>query len=273
MEQKYFLYIDILGFSTLVKSNSPKIDQIFKILNSLKAHKHFAFKTIVFSDTILVFNEDSSREDEYYMMYLCEFVQDLFYSTNHLNVYFRAVLNRGEFIYRKLSNIESYYGKALIDCYEKEKEIKSIGLFVDKTISKKIITFTVIDFDKNFDFVILNQAFDELDQISGGKLPIEYEDLLETDIASRIDEDLFFLREIEYLKNNHPDEDVKLKYENTYNLLKNKYMNLFNIFEEQGFLPMTINSSYAGHYNPFELLSEKEFKCENRKSPQPRNNE
>ena len=54
--EKTFLYIDILGFKNLVTSNTDKVESIFKIIDSLHVHKDIAFRTIVFSDTILVFN-------------------------------------------------------------------------------------------------------------------------------------------------------------------------------------------------------------------------
>ena len=80
-----------------------------------------------------------------------------------------------------------------------------------------------------------------------------------TDMLGRIDEDLLFFREIEYLKENHPKESVKLKYKNTYKLYRNQYPELFKTFEEQGFLPMTINSAHTGSINPFEIRAEKEI--------------
>ena len=58
--EKTFLYIDILGFKNLVTSNTDKVESIFKIIDSLHVHKDIAFQTIVFSDTILVFNKDNS---------------------------------------------------------------------------------------------------------------------------------------------------------------------------------------------------------------------
>jgi len=259
MTEKSFLYIDILGFSKMTNNSPNKIEQVFQILDSIKVHRHFAFKTIVFSDTILVFNEDDSRSDDYYVTYLCEFVQDLFYRTIYLNVFFRAVITKGEFKYQKLNNIESYYGKALVDCYNKEKELKAIGLFIDKSFSKEVVTFNTINYDSDFNFIILNQSLDFLNSISNGQLPIDHEHFEETDMLGRIDEDLLFFREIEYLKENHPKESVKLKYKNTYKLYRNQYPELFKTFEEQGFLPMTINSAHTGSINPFEIRAEKEI--------------
>lgn len=52
-----FLYIDILGFSEMVQKQPCKIEKIFQIIDRLSVYKHYAFETIVFSDTILVFNK------------------------------------------------------------------------------------------------------------------------------------------------------------------------------------------------------------------------
>lgn len=46
------MYIDILGFSNLIKQNVERIKKLFKIIDILNAHKHNAFKTITFSDTL-----------------------------------------------------------------------------------------------------------------------------------------------------------------------------------------------------------------------------
>ena len=45
--KKYFLYIDILGFSSLVMQD--RIRDLYDRLDSLNAHKHPSFSTIVFS--------------------------------------------------------------------------------------------------------------------------------------------------------------------------------------------------------------------------------
>jgi len=63
--KRVFLYIDILGFENTVRNNPRKADQIFEIFDELKVHGHFALQTVVFSDTVLVFNKDSNRTVDY----------------------------------------------------------------------------------------------------------------------------------------------------------------------------------------------------------------
>ena len=69
---KYLLYIDILGFSDMVKNDYGKITKLFDYINNLNVHRHGAFQTIVFSDTILIFNKEnpiSIDDHEYFVMF------------------------------------------------------------------------------------------------------------------------------------------------------------------------------------------------------------
>src|SRR4051812_2952444 len=98
MTDKYLLYIDFLGFADLVKSNPAEIEKLYSIINSLNVHQHNTFKTIVFSDTILVYNIHDPKnkfEHEYLVMYACEFVNDLLYRLTDKDRYFRAILTYG----------------------------------------------------------------------------------------------------------------------------------------------------------------------------------
>jgi len=104
-----FLYIAILGFENLVRTNPDKVDQVFEIFDTLKVYKHFALQTVVFSDTILVFNKDESLSKDYYCAYLVECVQELFYRLSAINVYFNGILTYGEFHFSRMTNIQAYY--------------------------------------------------------------------------------------------------------------------------------------------------------------------
>jgi hypothetical protein len=258
--KRTFLYIDILGFENLVRTNPSKVDRIFEIFDSLKVYKHFALQTVVFSDTILVFNKDESHTTDYYCTYLVEYAQELFYRLSSINVYFKGILTFGEFNFSQLNNIQAYYGLALIDTYNDEKKLEGFGLFVDKNLTKEIIIFDKIPFTEKYEFVFLCQSLKNLYSKTRGILPIDIELLNETDTFYRIDEDLRFFREIEYLKNNHPCEKVRKKYQTVYDTYKSDLPLFFKVFEVEGFLPFTINSEYTGHINPFDLLSEHELK-------------
>lgn len=260
--KKIFLYIDILGFEKLVRNKSSKVDKIFKIIDELNVHRHFALKTIVFSDTILVFNKSEDHQNHYYVTYLIEYVQELFYKLSNLNIYFKGLITLGEFNFSKLNNIDAYYGLALIDTYKDESKLEGFGLYVDKKITNDIVVFDKIKFDEKYDFVLLCQSLILLYEHTNGKLPIDTEILFETDTFYRIDEDLRFLREIEYLKNEHPVKKIKDKYQKVYEIYKSATPEFFKKFEKEGFLPFTLNPDYPGNINPFEILAEIELNKE-----------
>lgn len=254
-----FLYIDILGFKNFVRTNPTKVDKIFSIVDTLKVHQHFAFDTIVFSDTILIFNKDEGRSTDYHCLYLVEYSQELFYRLSEINVYFKAILTFGDFNFSPMSNIQAYYGLALIDAYEEEEVLEGFGLYINKDLSTKIMTFDKVPFTQKYDFIILCQSLKNLYKKTHGILPIDINLLNETNQFDRLEEDLRFFREIEYLKQNHRNEKVRDKYQKVYDTYKSELPLFFSTFEEQGFLPFTINSDFTGTMNPFVILSEIEL--------------
>lgn len=245
MKKKYFLYIDILGFANLVTKSPEKIKLIYEIINSLNVHKHHAFKTIVFSDTILVYNKidpESDREHNYLVMYACEFVQELTYHLADKDIYFRAILTYDNFTQYNLENIDCYYGDALVNCYNKEKEVNGMGLFIDKNIIKYNGIFPTTSYDKDLDFVFILQSFDRLYKNTQGELPSI--DLLTIDGT---DEYWSIKFELKYLKNiylnsiNGIDPKIRSKYLQTYQLFKNHYKLLLTKFEDNDFNYEIIN--------------------------------
>lgn len=257
--EKAFLYIDILGFKQLVENNSSKIEKIFEIIDGLNVHRHFAFQTIVFSDTILVFNKNENYQNHYYVTYLIEYAQQLFYRLSLINIYFKGIITLGDFNFTKLNNIDAYYGLALIETYQDESMLEGFGLFINKNLSREVVIFDKNDFNEKYDFILLCQSFINLYKYTKGALPIDTSILVETDTYFRIDEDLRFFREIEYLKNNHPIAKIRKKYEKVYDLYKMATPIFFQSFEKEGFMPFTLNPDYIGSINPFEILAESEL--------------
>lgn len=257
--KKTFLYIDILGFESLVKNNSHKVDKLFEVIDGLNVHKHFALRTIVFSDTILVFNKNEEFPNHYYTTFLIEYVQELFYKFSLLNIYFKAIITLGEFNFSRLENIDAYYGLALIDTYNDESKLEGFGLYINKILANDVIVFDQVDFNEKYNYVLLCQSFILLHEHTQGVLPIDLDILSETDTFFRIDEDLRFFREIEFLMNNHPIERIRIKYKTVYNLYKSVTSEYFEIFEKEGFLPFTLHEDYPGKLNPFQILAETEL--------------
>ncbi len=97
---RFLLYIDILGFAEMTKSEPRKVARVYSILDELNVHQHQSFKTIVFSDTVLVYNPDlasSDKDRRYLVWYLIEFAEDLHHRLTGQDIYFRAILTSGSF--------------------------------------------------------------------------------------------------------------------------------------------------------------------------------
>ncbi len=108
MNERYFLYLDIPGFTDLVRQGSNKIDDLYEVIASLNAHSHDAFKVIVFSDTVVVYNVDGGHtpaDSQYLIMFLCEFVKDLMHRLTGRGVYFRAVITHGDFTHYEINGV------------------------------------------------------------------------------------------------------------------------------------------------------------------------
>lgn len=258
--KRAFLYIDILGFASMVKSKSDKIELIFKAMDSLKVFKHDLLQVIVFSDTILVFNKDESRPTHYYVTYLIEYAQELFYKLNWINVFFKGIITYGEFNFKELNNYPAYYGEALIDTYNDEEKLSGFGLYIDKSLHEEVIIFNSIPFNDKYNYILLCQSFVNLYRDTNGLLPVDTPNIFsETDTYHRIDEDLRFFREIEYLKNNYPVEKIRKKYQDVYDLYKSCTPKFFDVFEADGFFPISLSEYYTGSINFTEILAEEEL--------------
>lgn len=165
---KFLLYIDILGFSELLKDEQySKIEMIFKIVNSLNVYSHHAFNTIVFSDTILVynnFNPQTKSDNEYSIMYLVEFAQDLQYRLTGLDTYFRAIIVNGKFHHSKLTNLDAYWGESLVRAYKSEKELPAIGIFLEEKLLEFNVIFDSIRFNNTYFYIFPLQSIRILEE-------------------------------------------------------------------------------------------------------------
>src|SRR4051812_49096729 len=115
--EKYLLYIDMLGFSSLVRKRGA-VKRLYRTIDKLNVHRHDAFKTIAFSDTLLVYNNVSPRsahDRRHLIMYLCEFAQDLYYRLIGPELQFSAYLTKGKFRINEFKKLRAFYGTALIN--------------------------------------------------------------------------------------------------------------------------------------------------------------
>jgi len=243
MTKKYLLYIDILGFSQLVQTNPEKIDELYNTIDSLNAHAHTAFKTIVFSDTILVYNEyDPSTDADhgYFVMYACEFAQDLLYRMIGKDIFFRAILTYGSFDHYHLKNIECFYGPALIRAYLSEKKIQSIGLFIDTKSNKHNNVFPTSRYDNDLSFVFLNQPLESLQLDTEGELPAHPTLFDDTDADVFILPDLKFLKDIHFNMQKHSDPRVRVKHLSAWHFFRSRYQKIVDFIEASNFQPEPI---------------------------------
>lgn len=259
--KRVFLYIDILGFENLVNTKSEKVDKIFQIFDGLNVFKHHSLQVIIFSDTILVFNKEDNWSKDYFITYLVEYAQELFYKLSWLNIYFKGIITFGEFNFNELKNFQAYYGDALVETYKDESFLEGFGLYINKELNNDVVVFDKVDFNEKYDYILLCQSYINLHDDTDGNLPIDTQLFSETDTYFRIDEDLRFFREIEYIKNNYPLEKVRKKHQKVYDIYKIRTEKFFEKFENEGFLPFVLNEEYPGSINPFELLAEKEINC------------
>ena len=247
MVNRYLLYIDILGFSHYVQKDSLQVRRIYKIIENLNAHHHDAFRVIVFSDTILIYNLHeplTEHEKAYYVMFLIEFAQNLLYAFSGKKLFFRALLVSGDFEHITSGRFEKYFGKALVRAYLKEKSIKCCGLFIDKESQKNNDIFAVAKHDKDVFFVYMNQSLDALCRGELGKWPVDPELMYQTDSQWHLAQDVYLLRDLHSLMTKHSDSGVRLKMKATWQYYEKRYPQLLSDLVSNQFSLSVLSSGF-----------------------------
>lgn len=241
MQPRMFLYIDLLGFSDMIKSGYP-VGDIYAHIDALNVHRDKDFTCIVFSDTILVYGKEFWSENKRQaVMWLAEFAQDLFYRLIPLNKNFRAFIAEGEFEHTKMKNIEAYYGKALVDCYEAEKQVNAMGVFLDRDLVCYSDIFRTTVYNDECSFIHVMQALGTLDLSSTIFGPLE--DLTFPFPGGLIDGWEFRIAyEVRYLQNiyrgsldDSAGPKVKQKFANTLELIRTRHPLLVHTLIEKNF--------------------------------------
>jgi len=246
MSDRFLLYIDILGFSEMTRREPRKVARTYAILDSLNVHKHHAFKTIVFSDTVLVYNPvlPTSDDDRNYLVwYLIEFAEDLHHRLTGQDIFFRAVLTSGEFSHYPLEHIECFFGEALINAYLREKEIPSIGLFIDDRCNLHNQYFRVARFDDQLHFVYLNRSLEDLTQYTGDKYP--FRDRAIEDQAIYAPWQVRFLKDVYENMRNHPIPSVRTKFLTAWDFYAMRYPGITQALIKGGFLLSSLGGQHA----------------------------
>jgi hypothetical protein len=235
MANRFFLYIDILGFKDLVRSGFD-LSTLFQRIDRLNVHTDRDFTSIVFSDTILVYGSDDwAKHPREALMWLIEFAQDLFYNLISLDIHIRAYVTKGDFEHDRLKNIESYYGSALIDCYEREKEIKCTGVFLDSRLAQFSNIFHLTKYDNKSHFVHIMQHLDDV-SVDYDLYPLSGEALEATGMEWWTAYLLRYLENIYHHANSAKfPEAVRLKYRNAWTMIASRHDGLCRRLIEANF--------------------------------------
>lgn len=248
MAETLFLYVDILGFTELVK-HTDRVEELFRILDGARLHMDSNFRTIVFSDTILAYNRHvnlSNSAKAVELMYLIELTQELMHRLTGKGIFFRAVITQGNFVHAKLTHLEAYYGEALISANRAEKGLVGTGLFLDRKLRSLQNIFKFKAFSDQYDFVYLThitsgllswrkREVDSDDDDNDASFPLPAELLTAAGIELMIYQELVHFREVHALMNCHTDPAVRAKHLATWNMYVHAYPGLMRELEARKF--------------------------------------
>lgn len=239
MSERYLLYLDILGFESLTANDPNRVDALMDLIDRLPAHTNReAFKVIVFSDTVLVCNveEPLSESDAIvYVMYLIEYALYLHERLVGSGLRFRAVIRRGEFTYRTLKNIDTFYGAALIQSYKDEKSIPCTGLFITPEVNSLNKYYATVPYSEQFEFVLLAREADLGALLGVGTNAISFPLSDGKLLLSDVDLDWGFESAVAYLEDIHtsmrihPDPFVRVKLLATWDLYVRRFPELCSL--------------------------------------------
>lgn len=235
MADRFFLYIDILGFKDLIRNNYD-IMSIYKDIDELNVHTDTDFQTIVFSDTIIVYGHEVwNSNPNQAIMWLTEFSQDLFYRLISKDIQIRAYITFGDINHHKLKNLEAYYGEALVKCYERERNIKCTGIFLDASLSRYSDIFHLTQYDDMSYYVHVMQNLDEI-SCDYDQYPFPGEYVEDTGM------EWWIAYQLRYLENTYRhahdasyDQSVREKYAAAWKMISSRHPGLTRQLEEADF--------------------------------------
>lgn len=243
MPAKYLLYIDLLGFSELVKKRGA-VSKLYDVINALSAHRQHGFRTIAFSDTLLVYNTEnptSADDRRYTVMFMCEFAQDLFYRLIGRDTYFRAYLTTGEFKVRQLENMQGIYGDALVEAYQREKEIQCTGLFISDDLLEDCSVYHCEMYDENCHFVHLIQTLDVI-RFPGAPYPVPPDLIVGASQEWGLAYDITYLRNIHRNMNNAGlSPRARMKHLAAWHMIRKRHKDLLDTLEQNNFDPRCVS--------------------------------
>jgi hypothetical protein len=229
MEIHSLLYVDVLGFAELTKSNPAKVEDIFRVITQMRKRNESVYDILIFSDTILIKNRGTPAtldEQMFCVQWLYEFAVDLQYQLSQLDVFYRAVLINGPFNSYKQDGVDCFYGQALIDAYKKEKKIKCAGLFIDKSTEELHGGFPCIRHSDDLAFAYTSDSLEEHSKFSGGLVALDKFVLEETDSCWLLSYDVKYLSQLFKHGHTHPNPDVRIKFLAAFDYYEQRYPNL-----------------------------------------------
>lgn len=238
MPNKVLLYIDILGFSELVAKSPERIDDLYEVIASLNAHQHDAFRCVIFSDTILIYNVDGGdtpQDLSYLLMFECEFAKDLLHRLTKRGIVFRAVITSGHFRHYQLNEVPCFYGSALVQAYNAEKNIKAMGLFMSKHLLPYCDIFHHSPFNEDFDFVYITQTLDEMEQLCGSDIPDLGLYINERELNWNAGPELLHVADLCRGSMSELPDPIKRKYLHTVELYRKRYPRIVECLEQNNF--------------------------------------
>ena len=249
MNERFLLYLDLLGFSELVRIEPDIVPNLFHALDRSQAHRHTSFEVIQFSDTLLVFNNKDPLSDydkHYFAMYLCEFAQELQYMLLGRGAFLRGLVTRGQFEDTGSSpnhtykHIRSFWGNALIHACQVTSSIKAIGLFVDEHVKPHMRVFDMHPYDHGNQIWFVDttslprQSFDYL--TNKNELSIAMDHVRSCGMEEILSYDLLFLKRLFESSHDHRlAPTVRTKYLTTWEIYRRKYRILCRVMEDVEF--------------------------------------
>jgi hypothetical protein len=235
MTERYFLYIDILGFRNLMKENG-KIEELYRRIDRLNVHTDKDFTAILFSDTLLVYaHEFWNAAPSQALMWLIEFSQNLHYELMSQDIYFRSYITFGDFTHEKKKNIDYYYGDALVKCYEVEKTLKCAGTFLDTSLEKHCDIFKFHRYSEQASFVHVMQSLDDV-SFRYEDYPITGEYVQATGMEPWIAYMFHYMKTVwTHSQNTQLDQGTRQKFQNTWLMLSKQHDGLCRKLVETNF--------------------------------------
>ncbi|AFL73257.1 hypothetical protein [Thiocystis violascens] len=235
---RYLVYIDILGFSELVQRDASTVEWLYSVIDDLNAHRHHAFKTIVFSDTVLIYSDLCCSDEschEYMSMYAIEFSQDLFYRISRRGLFFRAVIDYGDFEHSRLRNCEKFYGTSLIRCYQLEKEVPCIGTFITEAASQHQNIFPMSRYTEALWFVYFQQNYYRFSENYKGWPNLSLS-VLDQELSTHlIAQEMYLFKILTKNAREHALPNVRQKYQAYLEFYRSRYPWPLNDWQTNGF--------------------------------------